>query len=141
LCKHLQKPVEHFQGDGPHLQWNQLGLGSLGYDGIYVDAKAANEFVNHVLVDVVPTLTGADLKANLAGQVGNKAYAVSLDSDIVISVTVRTGDIHTGVTVAVGVDTTVTNQKMPEYTKLTITGTAVTVPLAKDPQIAQVKLE
>ena len=55
------------------------------------------------MVDVVPTLTGADNKANLAGQPGNKAYAVSLDSDIVISVTVRTGDIHTGVTVAVGV--------------------------------------
>ncbi len=111
--------------------WNTLNLGSLGYDGLYVDAKAANEFVNHVMIDVVPTLAGADLKATLAGQPGNKSYAVSLDSDIVISVTVRTGEIHTGVTVAVGVDTTVTTENRGDYTKLTVTGTAVNVPLAK----------
>ncbi len=130
----VQSPVEAgraLAGRWTSPLWNTLGLGSIGYDGLFVEAKAANEFVNHVLIDVVPTLTGTDLKANLAGQPGNKAYAVSLDSDIVISVTVRTGDIHTGVTVAVGVDTTVTTQKMPDYTKLTVTGTAVNVPLAK----------
>jgi hypothetical protein len=130
----VQAPVEAGRalvGRWTTPMWNSLGLGSLGYDGLFVDAKAANEFVNHVMIDVVPTLTGADNKASLAGQPGNKSYAVSLDSDIVISVTVRTGDIHTGVTVAVGVDTTVTTQKMPDFTKLTITGTAVNVPLAK----------
>jgi hypothetical protein len=111
--------------------WNSLGLGSLGYDGLFVDAKAANEFVNHVFIDVVPTLTNKDNKVNLAGQPGNKAYAVSLDSDIVISVKVRTGDIETGVTVAVGVDTKVTSQVGRDFTTLTVEGTAVTVPLAK----------
>jgi hypothetical protein len=111
--------------------WNTLGLGSIGYDGLFVDAKAANEFVNHVFIDVVPTLTATDNKVNLAGQPGNKIYAVSLDSDIVISVKVRTGDIKTGVTVAVGVDTTVTSTVGQEFTTLTVEGTAVTVPLAK----------
>ena len=111
--------------------WNTLGLGSIGYDGLFVDAKAANEFVNHVFIDVVPTLTATDNKVNLAGQPGNKIYAVSLDSDIVISVKVRTGDIKTGVTVAVGVDTTVTSTVGQEFTSLTVEGTAVTVPLAK----------
>jgi len=113
--------------------WNTLGLGSIGYDGLYVDAKAANEFVNHVFIDVVPTLTSAENKVSLAGQTGNKSYAVSLDSDIVISVKVRTGDIKTGVTVAVGVDTTVTSTVGQEFTTLTVEGTAVTVPLAKTP--------
>ena len=111
--------------------WNTLGLGSIGYDGLFVDAKAANEFVNHVFIDVVPTLTATDNKVNLAGQTGNKSYAVSLDSDIVISVKVRTGDIKTGVTVAVGVDTTVTSTVGQEFTTLTVEGTAVSVPLAK----------
>ena len=111
--------------------WNTLGLGSLGYDGLFVDAKAANEFVNHVFIDVVPTLTNNENKVSLAGQPGNKSYAVSLDSDIVISVKVRTGDIETGVTVAVGVDTKVTATKERDYTTLTVEGTAVTVPLAK----------
>ena len=111
--------------------WNSLGLGSIGYDGLFVDAKAANEFVNHLFIDVVPTLTATDNKVTLAGQPGNKAYAVSLDSDIVISVKVRTGDMKTGVTVAVGVDTTVTSTVGKEFTTLTVEGTAVTVPLAK----------
>ena len=89
--------------------------------------------MNHVFIDVVPTLTNAENKVNLAGQPGNKAFAVSLDSDIVISVKVRTGDIETGVTVAVGVDTKVTSAVGREFTTLTVEGTAVTVPLAKTP--------
>ena len=74
--------------------WQGLDLGALGYDGLYVEAKTPNEFVSSMLfVDVLPTLTGADKKANLAGQVGNKAYAVSLDADLVISVKVRVGEM------------------------------------------------
>ena len=111
--------------------WNSLGLGSIGYDGLFVDAKAANEFVNHVFIDVVPTLTGNDNRVTLAGQPGNKTFAVSLDSDIVIAVKVRTGAIKTGVTVAVGVDTTVRSTVGREFTTLTVEGTAVTVPLAR----------
>ena len=111
--------------------WNTLGLGSIGYDGLFVDAKAANEFVNHLFIDVVPTLTAKDNKVNLAGQVGNKAFAVSLDSDIVISVKVRTGEMKVGVSVAVGIDTTITATAGKEFTTLTVEGTAVTVPLAK----------
>jgi hypothetical protein len=84
-----------------------------------------------LFVDVLPTLTGADKKTNLAGQVGNKAYAVSLDSDIVISVKVRVGEMLTGVTVAVGTDIVTQQQPGGEYNAIVITGTPVTVPLAK----------
>jgi hypothetical protein len=84
-----------------------------------------------LFVDVLPTLTGADKKTNLAGQVGNKAYATSLDSDIVITVKVRIGEMQTGVTVAVGTDIVVTPQPGGEYNAISITGTPVTVPLAK----------
>jgi hypothetical protein len=110
--------------------WQGLNLGSLGYDGLYIEAKSANEFTNILFIDVLPTLTGADKKVNLAGQVGNKAYATSLDPDIVISAKVRTGEMTPGVTVAVGVDVVVDGKDEGEYTSITITGTPVTVPLA-----------
>ena len=119
-------------GRWTHPDWQGLNLGALGYDGLYVEAKTPNEFVSSMLfVDVLPTLTGADKKTNLAGQVGNKAYAVSLDSDIVISVKIRVGEMLTGVTVAVGTDITTQQQPGGEYNAIIITGTPVTVPLAK----------
>ena len=112
--------------------WQGLNLGALGYDGLYVEAKTPNEFVSSMLfVDVLPVLTGADKKTNLAGQVGNKAYAVSLDADLVISVKIRVGEMQTGVTVAVGTDIVVTQQQEGEYNAVIITGSPVTVPLAK----------
>jgi len=119
-------------GRWTHPNWQGLNLGSLGYDGLYVDAKAANEFVSSILMtDVVPVLTGADKKTNLAGQVGNKSYAASLDSDISISVKIRVGDMKTGVTVAVATAVTVDQQNQGEYNTITVTGSPVTVPLAK----------
>jgi hypothetical protein len=119
-------------GRWTHPDWQGLNLGSLGYDGLYVEAKTPNEFVSSMLfVDVLPTLTGSDKKTSLAGQVGNKAYAISLDSDIVISVKVRVGEMQTGVTVAIGTDIVIQSQPTGEYNAITITGTPVTVPLAK----------
>ena len=119
-------------GRWTHPDWQGLNLGALGYDGLYVEARTPNEFVSSMLfVDVLPTLTGADKRTNLAGQVGNKAYAVSLDSDLVITVKVRVGEMETGVTVAVGVDIVTKQTKGGEYNVIEITGTPVTVPLAK----------
>ena len=119
-------------GRWTHPDWQGLNLGALGYDGLYAEAKTPNEYVSSMLfVDVLPTLTGADKRTNLAGQVGNKAYAVSLDSDLVITVKVRVGEMQTGVTVAVGVDIVTKQTKGGEYNLIEITGTPVTVPLAK----------
>ena len=120
-------------GRWTHPDWQGLNLGSLGYDGLYVEARTPNEFVSSMLfVDVLPTLTGSDKKTSLAGQVGNKSYAVSLDSDIVITVKVRIGEMQTGVTVAVGTDIVVKQEPGGEYNAISITGTPVTVPLAKN---------
>ena len=120
-------------GRWTHPDWQGLNLGALGYDGLYVEARTPNEFVSSMLfVDVLPTLTGSDKKTSLAGQVGNKSYAVSLDSDIVITVKVRVGEMQTGVTVAVGTDIVVKQEPGGEYNAISITGTPVTVPLAKN---------
>jgi len=111
--------------------WNAFGLNAMGYDGLYVDAKAANEFVNHVFVDVVPALVDSNNKTTLAAQAAAKIYATNLDPDVTISVKVRTGDIKTGVTVAVGVDTEVQTGRDQGGSTLTIMGNPVTVPIAK----------
>ena len=111
--------------------WSTLKLDSLGYDGIYVEAKAANEFVNHIFIDALPTLTGADKKVNLASQTGSGGYAANLDADVIISITVRTGEARPGVVVASGIDTVIDTQYEGPYSKMTFTGGPVTVPLAK----------
>jgi len=122
-------------GRWTHPRWDALNLGVLGYDGIYVETKAFNEFSNHFFMDVLPTLTNASLATSLAGQVGNKAYAVSLDPDIVVTAKVRVGskqtntDVVPGVTVAVGVDVVMKYTEEEGYTYLTMTGQPVTVPL------------
>ena len=110
--------------------WQSAGLGAFGYTGLFVDAKAANEFVNHTLIDVVPTMQGDANKTTLAGQVGNSKYATNLDSDITIKVTVRTGEIIPGVTIAVGTDIVLDNQQAGSKSKLSVEGNPVTVPLA-----------
>ncbi len=110
--------------------WAALGLNSLGYDGLYVDAKAANEFVNHTFVDVNPVLVDANNKVNLAGQANNAKYATNLDPDVTISVKLRTGEIKTGVTVAVGIDTEVQQGQDQYGNNLTITGNPVSVPIS-----------
>ena len=119
-------------GRWTNADWQGLNLGALGYDGLYIESRSISEFSSSQLfVDVLPTLTGADKKINLAGQVGNKDYAVSLDSDLVVTMKIRVGEMQTGVTVAVGVD--ITTKQIPggEYNVIEITGSPVTVPLAK----------
>jgi hypothetical protein len=112
-------------------EWSKYGLGSLGYDGVYFEAKAANEFVNHLFVDGLPTITGADKKVNLASAIGSKGYAANLDPDIVLSVTIRSGDIRTGVIMASAIDVETDTRYFGGYSTITITGSPVTVPLAK----------
>lgn len=111
--------------------WQANGLNALGYDGIYIEAKAANEFVNHLFIDVLPTVTGGDKKVNLASQVGSGGYAANLDPDIVLSVKVRSGDIRPGVIMASAIDVETDTQYYGSYSAITITGSPVTVPLAK----------
>jgi hypothetical protein len=118
-------------GRWTHPRWHELNLGALGYDGLAVEARAANEFVTSILfTDVLPTLTDKDKKVNLAGLVGNKNYAVGLDPDLVITVKVRIGNMKTGVTIGIGTDIIVDQQSTGEYNTISITGSAVTVPLA-----------
>jgi hypothetical protein len=112
------------------LNWSANDLDSLGYTGLYVEAKTANEFVNHVYVDVLPTTMDSAKNITLANQPGNPKYAASLDGDLTISVTVKTGEIKPGVLVGVGTNFTGNYTKSNNQSIITFTGSPVMVPLA-----------
>lgn len=127
----VSEPGRALAGRWTVANWDAYGLGGFGYDGLFVDAKTANEFVNHVLVNVNPTMSDATFKTAIAGQIGNKNYATNLDSDTTINVKLRTGEIKVGVTVAVGTDITVNAVANGNNSTMSISGNPVTVPLAK----------
>lgn len=116
-------------------RWTAANWASLGfsYDGIFVSAKTANEFTNHVMVDVQPVVVDSANKAFLAVQSAGSVYATSLNVDTSLIVKLRTGDIKTGVTVGVGQNVTVNAESGASGSLITIQGEPVTVPIAAKP--------
>ena len=64
--------------------WSTEGLDLLGYGGLYVEAKTANEFVNHIFINALPTITSTSNKVNIANQLGNSNFTANLDNDLTI---------------------------------------------------------
>jgi hypothetical protein len=112
------------------LNWSSNGLDSLGFGGLFVDAKTANEFVNHVFIDVLPTFTTSEKKVKLATQIDKPAYAVNMDPDTYISVTVKTGEIKPGVLVGVGTNFSGDYTSANGLSTIKFSGSPVTVALA-----------
>jgi hypothetical protein len=112
------------------LDWSVNDLDLLGYTGLYVEAKTANEFVNHLYVDVLPTTMDSAKNVTLANQPSNPKYAANLDGDLTISVTVKTGEIKPGVLVGVGTNFTGDYTKSNGQSIIKFTGNPVMVPLA-----------
>lgn len=112
------------------LEWSSNDLDALGYSGLYVEAKTANEFVNHIYIDVLPTTMNSAKSISLANQSANPKYATNLDGDLSISVTVKTGEIKPGVLVGVGTNFTGDYSKANGQSVIKFTGNPVMVPLA-----------
>lgn len=112
------------------LDWSANDLDSLGYSGLYVEAKTANEFVNHLYIDVLPTTLDSAKNVTLANQPNNPKFATNLDGDLSISVTVKTGEIKPGVLVGVGTNFTGDYTKSNGQSVIRFTGSPVMVPLA-----------
>jgi hypothetical protein len=112
-------------------RWTAMGaFDSNNYDGLYINAKAANAFVPWVYVDAQPTLSSGST-VNLAAQSSNINYAVNLDSEAAIDIKIHTGDIKPGVTFGVGTDATHDISSGSGYSTVEISGYPVSVPLAK----------
>lgn len=110
--------------------WSSEGLDLLGYGGLYVEAKTANEFVNHIFMNVLPTIATSTNKINIATQPANTNYPANLDSDITIAVTVKTGEVKPGVVVGVGTNFTGDYSSANGQSTIRFSGSPVNVPLA-----------
>jgi len=111
--------------------WSADGRNALGYDGLYVDVKAANAFTNHLFFDVRPVKVDPTSNATTqANQPDNAKYAVSLSPDDIITIKVRVGAAITDVTVGIGNSISVTKGTDAQGNTLTISGSPVPVALA-----------
>ena len=110
--------------------WSKEGLDLLGYGGLYVEAKTANEFVNHIFINVLPTITSSANKVNVATQPANSNFPANLDSDLTIEVKVKTGEVKPGVLVGVGTNFTGDYSTANSQSTIKFTGSPVAVPLA-----------
>jgi hypothetical protein len=100
-------PRAGIDGRWTHENWAVNGLAVYGYDGLYINAKTANEFVNWVMIDVLPVKVDATNKTSMAGQVGANAYQAPLDRNIFVSIKVRVGAFKNGVSVSIANDISV----------------------------------
>lgn len=107
--------------------WTESGKGAFGYQGLTIDIKTANAFVNHLFFTVQPVkydpMTGATKKAMSSVYAG---YLADLNLDDKIIVKVRTGEIVSGVSVGFANNLSVT----ATAGALTFSGTPVPTPLA-----------
>lgn len=110
--------------------WSTEGLDLLGYGGLYVEAKTANEFVNHIFMNVLPTITSSANKVSIATQPANTNYPANLDSDISIAVNVKTGEVKPGVVVGVGTNFAGDYSTANGASTIKFSGSPVNVPLA-----------
>lgn len=115
------------------LDWSTKGLDVLGYGGLYVEAKTANDFVNHLFINVLPTITTTANKVNVATQLTNTSFPANLDADLTLQVTVRTGEVKPGVLVGVGTNFSGDYSTANGQSTIKFTGSPVTVPLAAKP--------
>jgi hypothetical protein len=112
-------------------RWSAPGaFDTNNYDGLYIDAKAANAFVPWVYIDTQPTLSSGSA-TNLAATATNPNYPVNLDPESAIDIKIHTGDIKAGVTFGVGTDATLDLSSGAGYSTAEISGYPVSVPLAK----------
>ena len=96
------------------------------YDGLYVDAKAANEFVPWLMLDAAPTFSPGN-NVSLAATTASTTTPVNLNSDALISVKLRISDFKVGVTYGIATEATVDFQAG----LFEIAGYPVKVPQAK----------
>lgn len=111
--------------------WSTDGRNTLGYDGLFVDVKAANSFTNHLFFDVRPVkVDSASNVTNQANQADNAKYAVSLNPDDLITIKVRVGAAITDVTVGIGNSISVAKGTDSQGNTITISGTPTPVAVA-----------
>jgi hypothetical protein len=108
-------------------RWSADGaFANENYDGLYIEAQAANEFVPWIMLDAKPTYSPGN-KVSLAATTTSATTPVNLNSDALISVKMRISDFKLGVTYGIATEATVDLQA----SVFEIAGYPVKVPQAK----------
>ena len=100
------------------------------YDGLYLEAQNANEFVPWIIVDAKPTYSPGN-KVSLAALPTSATTPVNLDSEVAIGIKIRISDFQVGVTFGVVTDATVNVTTADGKNVFEFTGYPVKVPTAK----------
>jgi len=112
-------------------RWTADGaFASENYDGLYVEAQAANEFVPWIYLDAKPTYSPGN-KVSLAASTTSATTPVSLNADTAITVKLRISDFKVGVTYGIATDAVVDVQPGTGGSTFELTGNPVKVPQAK----------
>jgi hypothetical protein len=108
-------------------RWSADGaFANENYDGLYIEAQAANEFVPWIILDAKPTYSPGN-KVSLAATTASATTPVNLNADALISVKMRISDFKLGVTYGIATEATVDVQAAI----FEIAGFPVKVPQAK----------
>ncbi len=112
-------------------RWTAAGAFTTdNYDGLFIDAQPANDFVPWIFLDAKPTFSPSNNVA-LAALTTSAITPVNLNSESAITVKVRLSDFKVGVTFGVGTDATVDFKTTATYNTFEFTGYPVKVPTAK----------
>lgn len=110
--------------------WGANGHADAGYDGLYVDAKAANQWSNFLTVNVRPVIVDADKAAKNSVSAAGATSASSLNINESVTVKIRTGLFKSGVSIGIATTYTTTQGTDTNGNTLTITATPTEVPVA-----------
>jgi hypothetical protein len=120
----------NLKGRWSHPKWANYGLDTYGYDGLFIDFKAANAFTNHLFFTVVPVKADPTNKTTKATRDDGSALSANLNLDDKITVKLRMNAIQTGVSIGIAnnlnLNAITGTQENPG--ELTLSGTPVPVP-------------
>ena len=108
----------------------EKAFASENYDGLYIEAKAANDYVPWIYVDAIPTYSPGN-KVSLAATTGSLTTPVNLNADSAITVKLRISDFKVGVTYGIATEATLDVVAAASGNTFELTGYPVKVPQAK----------
>jgi len=109
--------------------WVADGHSALGYSGLVIDAKAANQFSNFLYLEVKPGKVDSANKTTIANAKGTQNPA-SLSLDDIVTVKVRVQNFQAGVTLGFGTGVHVDREGSADANTLTISGAATPLAMA-----------
>jgi hypothetical protein len=117
-------------GTWSNSSWGANGHADAGYDGVFVDAKAANQYTNFLSVNVRPVKIDSSNQAKNSVVAAGASAATSLNLEEQITVKIRTGLFNSGVSIAIATSSTVVQGADANGNTLTISATPTEVPIA-----------